>query len=463
MVLQYFGFNKSMEDVAGEVFFPVPTDAEAIAERVGAIKDYLKDYGLDARLFTEQSYEDIRTRLQRLQPLIVGIRIPGYPFGHAWVLRGYQENDSDSPNIIFNDPWRDPGGEDPITYDFDGDGIPGENMSYVRFLQDHWEDRVVGGSNRNFIAVSYADQNFGVDLFEDWRGSTVRNAWRGVYHFTRAVKKMLQGQFIEAFFEYLMSLVGVVATVVAGVGLIGQVLEAGGKALIEIGRSLIKDGWNNLTKGGLPEIGTGITQIALGGVTILFGSIVFVVGMAFDIVGSGLGVICDAVTNGVDAVSSVFTGSSGGGTTESLGDMNLDLGLVLHVDPWAVRWGDNWEDITGSWCLSIRELSKVDELSVNWEIEVGGVNIDNWTLNRNIIESSGTIIYNDPDSPTNYHKKYKVKLTDSQGIRMGFSGRCNYGGDGWMHMVKLKVNGTAMLGGQTVTISKETSVWGFST
>ena len=349
--------------------------------------------------------------------------------------------------LIYNNPGNDPGSQDPITYDPDSDGIPGETIEYDKFVDNHWTSPLPV-TNRTFIAVSYKGQGAGKDYF-DWRGVGSRNIGRSYYHTLRLTEKFYGFEFGEAFLESIIAAVAFIGWVVGGIQIIGQLLEKAGHALLDKGKELWEKG--------------GVTGKALGGALIAVGAVVAAVGYAIDFVAGAVGIVVDAITSVVDAIQSAFTGSGGGSDSVKLGDTSVSIGLNLTVRPWKSRWGDNWENISGSWAVAIEDFSNVDKLEIWWRISIWGWGIDSWSLSHSIIESVGTVSQDLLVFDGNHHKRFYVGMTDAQGIRKAFGeNECYYGRDGAMTRVQLEVEARATLNGERATVKESSSIYGFS-
>lgn len=447
MTLKYFGIDKSMQDVASEVFLPMPGErVETFAETAGALKDYFRDHGLEAKYYRNQDWNDLKAALEKGNAIIAFVKShpDNWEPNHSWILRGFDQ--TSEQKVIYNNPRRDPGDADPITFDYDGDEVPGETMLYDSFLNNYWNSPLAA-ENQSCLVVSYPGQGMGHDY--DWRTSGPRNATRFTYHAGRLIRAVLLpvGP-IKLFTEVAMTIIGFVALIFSGVQLIGQLLEAAGKWLINKGNELIR-------KGGLATV-AGIALVATGAVVAGVGYIVdFVAGVA--------GTVLDFVTNVLDGIGSIFSGSGGGSTSEKLGDTNVNLSILLHVEPWQSRVGSNWEKISGSWTVAIEDFSSVDELKVWWKVNVWGWGIDDWDLRRSILESSGTIVQDLRPFDGKHHKNFYVEMNNAQGIRMSFGeDKCHYGYDGGLTRVNLEVEVRAICSGQSVKLSKSDAVYGLS-
>ncbi len=450
MVLSYFGINKPISEISYEMTLDYPGDTldAILGEYPGAIKDYLSDYGLQANLYTDQDWDSIKQHIDSGHPLIAVVKASttdNRP-NHAWVIRGY--DDTNDNRIIYNNPWDDPGVQDPVTYDPDNDSVPGNTMTYDYYVENHWSSPLPG-THRAFIAVSYKGQGAGKDYL-DWQGVGGRNAGRWYYHMSRMTSKFYRFEIIAVIMESLAVAVSFVGFVVAGIQVIGQALERAGHALIDEGKEL----WN---KGG-------IGWKLLGGALVGVGGVIAGVGYALDFAAGVVGIGIDAITSAVDAIGSIFTGSGGGSDSVNIGETSVNIGLNLTVRPWESRWGDNWEKISGSWTVAIEDFSNVDKLEIWWRINIWGWGIDNWSLSHNRIEYVGTVTQDFLVVNGNHHKNFYAELTDAQGIRMGFGeNKCYYGKDGAMTRVKLEVETRATLNGQSATVKESCSVYGFST
>lgn len=453
MVLSYFGIEKSISEIIYEVTLNWPGDKldAFLGELSGAIKDYLSDLGLEAHLYTDQDWNSIKQHIDAGRPLIAFVKAwltHNYP-NHGWVIRGY--DDTNGRKVIYNEPNDDPGSQDPITYDPDvpEDGIPGRTLDYDVF-NEHWTSPFPI-TNRSFIAVSYKGQGAGGDYF-DLRGVGSRNNGRWFYHMLRMTRKFKGFELVAVVMESLIAAVAFIGFVAAGFQAWGQRFENWGHGLIDKGR----EQWN---KGG-------VGGKFLGGILIGLGGIVAGVGYALDFVTGVVGIIVDPIISALDAIGaigSIFTGSAGGSASEEFSDTHIDLHVNLHVWPWESRWGDNWEEISGSWVVAIRDFSSVDKLQIWWHVEIWGWGIDRWSLSRRTIESSGTVDEDELVSDGNHIKRFYDEMTNAQGIRKGFGkDKCYYGRDGFMTRVKLEVEARATRNGESVKVSKSDSVWGFS-
>ena len=447
MVLKYFGFNKSIDEIKTEVTFRAPGDTEAIAENAGAIAAYFNDYGLESKIFVRQDWDDIHARIEKNHALIAGVKAStADPLqNHAWVVRGYGVKDDGTLQVIYNDPWDDPANNDPVAYDADDDEVPGRTHGYAAFFE-HWS----GGlpmKDRLLIDVCYKGQGFPDQWDYQAAASKVGGSfWYHTFEFFKAIWNVdLKKMFFEAFLGGL-SFVG---AIFAGVQVIGQLLTAAGTSLMNKGSKLAAGG--------------GIFDKIAGGVLVFVGGVLTAVGVVLDFVGGVAGTAISAVCDFVDGFESVFTGANGDSDSEEIGATNIDVGLIVNSNPWKSRWGKNWEDVSGVWSVTIRDLSMVDEIFVEWEMEIGGWGIDSWTLGRALDEYSGTVQSEGEGSSTHHFKRFSVRLTATQGIRMSCSGRCKYGRDGGMTMVKLRVKATVTKGQQVVTVEQETAIYGLST
>lgn len=449
MVLSYFGIDKSVAEISHEVSFNFPGDSvDVLGETAGQIKDYLSDYGLEAHLYTDQDWDSIKQHIDGSHPLIVGVKASPTDLkpNHAWVIRGY--DDSNDKKVIYNNPWYDPGSQDPVTYDPDPDGFPGSSMAYDYFVNNHWTAPIPLG-NRSFIAVSYKGQGAGKDYF-DWRGVGGRNVSRSMYHTLRLTEKFYGFEWVEAFIESIIAAIAFVGWMVAGIQFIGQLLEKAGHALIDKGKELWKNG--------------GVGGKLLGGTLIALGGIIAGIGYLIDFVTGVVGIVVDAITSAFDAIGSFITGSRGGSDSVKLGDTNVNLGLNLTVRPWKSRWGDNWEKISGSWTVAIEDFSNVDKLEIWWSVNIWGWGIDSWSLSHSTIESAGTVSQDTLVQDGSHHKKFFMEMTNAQGIRKAFGeNKCYYGRDGGMTRVQLKVETRATLNGESVTVEESISTYGIST
>ena len=450
MVMKYFGIDKSVADIAREVMFRFPGDfVEMLGESASSLKDYLSDYGLEADIHREQEWGDIKRYIDQEFPLIAGVQ--GTPsslqIDHAWVIRGYE--DGSAKNIIYNNPQNDPGTQDPVAYDPDGDSVPGRTMSFKIFDRDYWTGPFPF-ENRTLIAVSYKGQGASAGNFFDWRGAAIRAFGDFYYHISRFVEKIFGLELFEAIFELVLTAIGIVGLVVGAIQILGQFVEKVGIWLIGKG----KEFWD----------GGGIGGKILGGIMIVVGVIITGIGYIIDFVGGFFGSIVDGLGSVVDAIGSIFTGSSGDSETTTLDNSTIAIGLNLTVRPWRSRWGKNWEKISGSWSVSVTDGTTVDELDIHWKIQVWGWGVDRWSLSRHVLEYNGTLNTEVQSNSTRYNKRFHANLFNSQGIRMGFGeNKCYYGRDGGLTRVKLEVSVTARRGNHMVNFNESTSVWGLST
>jgi hypothetical protein len=452
MVMQFYGINKSLGDVANEVMFPSPGDTgEWLGESAAAIRDYLGDYGLQAVYLRGQDWQSITKYIKKGIPLIVGVRAhpEDVQANHAWVIRGIA--DEGGNDIIFNNPWKNPGDEDPVAFDPDADNIPGQTMPFKEFKQDYWTSPIAG-ENCSIIVVSYKGMaGSALESIFDWRGAAFRIAGDFYYHLTRFGKKLIRLELIEAALELVLVAIGLAGLVVGAIQLIGQLLEAGGKWLIRKGRKLWDEG--------------GLGNRILGGLMMAFGAIIAGVGYVIDFFAGVAGAIIDAVGSFFDALGSIFTGGNSDSNDTQLDESKLIMGINLSVSPWRSRWGDNWERISGSWVVATQDGTALDDLEVSWRIQIWGWGVDSWTLSRRVLEHNGSLNVDEISADTTrYNKRFRACLSNSQGVRMAFgTDKCRYGGDGGLTRVKLRVKVVAKRGGSRVEMSESTSVWGLST
>lgn len=448
MVLKYFGIDKSLGEVANEVALPAPGDAECLVENAGAIVAYLKDCGLSAKVYVQQDWMAIRERIELAHALIASVKAkPGdVKHNHVWVLRGFIA-DAGSQKIVFNDPADYyPENVDHVTYDFDGDGTPGNTTDYAEFYELHWSGGLPS-QERMFIDVCYKGQELATQWDPRAGGSKTGGAF--MYYTLRSWKAALRLQpFRSTVYALLggLSAIGMVATFVQ---IVGELVLAGGSWMMRTGERLIRR--------------KGVGWKVLGAVLIMVGGVIAAVGTIIEYVGGAVATIVSAVVDVVGVLGTILSGASGDSDTEMLGATNVDLGMVISSDPWSSRWGKNWEDVSGSWSVTLRDLSAADEIAVEWEMEIGGWGIDDWTLDRSLDQYSGDFQSEMERPSTNHHKRFSARLTNSQGMRMSCSGRCKYGHDGGMTMVKLKVKATLKKGEQSVTVEEDTFIVGLST
>lgn len=449
MVLSHFGLSRSVSDISYEVSLDWPGDAldAVLGELVGAVKDYLGDNGLEAKYHTGGDWTDIRDHIDGGHPLIVFVKAhrDDTRINHAWVVRGYDDDTGEA--IVYNNPCHDPGTQDPVAFDPDGDSVPGETMAFSYFLEEHWSGPLAM-TDRAYIAVSYKGQGAGRDHV-DWRGAGNRNIGRWRYHMARMTRKFYGLEVAETVMESLVAAVAFVGLLVGGVQLIGQALGAAGAAIVDRGQELWAQG--------------GIGGRAQGGLLVGIGAAVAAIGHVVDFAAGAVGVAIDAVTSVLDTIGSVFNGSAGGSTTASLGGTDVSLGLNLKVHPWETRWGGNWEKIGGSWTVATGDVSRLDRIEVWWSVNIRGWGLEGWSLGHRTLEVAGTVAEDVLVSDGNHHKKYFADLTDAQGIRMAFGeDKCHYGRGGAMTRVQLDVEVRATLGDDQVTLKKSGAVWGFS-
>jgi len=449
MVLNYFGIEKTLAEVAQEVIFSAPGSSEAIGETAAAIKDYLSDYGLEADFHREQDWSDITGYIDKGFPLITLVKSSSSStqVDHAWVIRGY--DDEKENDVIFNNPQKDPGVADPITYDPDHDDLPGETIEYHKFVEEHWTGPFPI-ENKAFIAVSYKGQGASEGNFLDWRGAGTQNSGDFFYHLVRFGKKLVGLEIFEAVIELVLTVIGFVGMIVGGLQIIGQLIEKGGEWLINTGKKL----WDS----GEPA------KMALGALLIVVGAVIYVVGFVIDFITGVVGVVINAISSVIDAIGSIFTGSNGNSDSETLGESTVELGMLLNVDPWKSRWGDNWEKISGNWAVATADAQSVDELDIRWKVWVWGWGVDSFSLSREVMEHNGTLVREALETSTKYKKEFRTELTNVQGIRMRFGkNKCVYGGWGGLTRVKLEVHVIAKRGASMVSFKESTAVWGLST
>lgn len=460
MVLKYFGINKSMQDVANEIFTPniplrgeddLPSDIEQFSQTCAVIKDYLSDLGLEAHIYSDQTWGNIEEHIQKGHALIAGVKSnpSDYRPNHAWVLRGILV-ENDAKKIIYNNP-QDDLSEDvnPITYDPNGDGMPGRTTAYEKFLEERWK-APIPLSNRTLLAVSYKGLGLGRD-HTDWRNTPGRTAGGFIYHSNRMTEACINGQLIEAFTEATIAGINGVATIAGGVQMIGQFIENGGKAIIDKG---VK--WANRE---------GIGYKALGVISIIIGAGIAGIGYVLDGVAGVVGMILEGIASLVDWATSVLSGSAGGSKTKTLGDsIQISIGLLVKAEPWQSRIGKNWEKIYGSWFLNIFGEGPVDRITVNWRVQVSGWGIDSWSLSRDVLWHDGDLVREDTGASSNHVKRFETELKDAWGMAMKIGkNKCHYGRDGGITRIQLRVRAVAYKGDENVTITKKINTYGLST
>ncbi len=449
MVLSCFGITRSISEIAYEVSLDWPGDSlEAfLGELVGAVTDYLADNGLEARYGTDGDWDGIRDHIDRGHPMIVFVKpyASDTQINHAWVIRGY--DGSGARAVIYNDPRNDPGSEEPVAFETDRNGAPGETMDYQDFVDGHWSGPP-GTASRVYIAVSCKGQGARPN-HRDWRGAGSRSFGRCRYHMARMTRKLRGLELTESLLEGLISAVAFTGLVVGGMQLIGQALTAGGRALAETGRASCAS--------------RAILCRPPGAILVGIAAVIAAAGHFVDAVAGFVGLLIDALTSLADSVGSPFTGATGASAAARLGETDVNLGLVLKVRPWETRWGDNWEKISGSWAAATATGVHLERLEVRWRVNIWGWGLASWKLDHRALEMVGTLTENKKVLDRSRDKRFCIAATDAQRIRMGFGeATCPYRRGGAMTRVQLTVEARALRGDEEVILKKSAAVWGFS-
>lgn len=443
MVLRYFGIVKSVGQVISEVTIPsslsgfddftsLPgTNIPNIYQSYAVIREYMQDQGLDAQIFHGQDLDSIKENIDRGNPILVSIVVDKK--AHSWILRGYTDQ-SGQEAIIYNEPHDELNGHDPITYDTDDtpDGIPGRTMDFDTFVEDHWHDEIPA-ADRMMLVVSVFGIGRGGHTKFDWRGSAARTYQAVLYHASQYADNMIRGDFVGAFIEGSILVIGSIALGISYIQQTGQTISNWGDDLI-----------------------------ARGGIFVPLGHFVRAYGEVIDAVSGIGGLMLEWVMDLIDGIVDMIDGNTSGGTIRNVGEIDVYVVEILNVNPWRSRSGRNWEDIGGSWGIYVPSGQVID-IDVDWEISLWGTGIDSWNLSRSVNYNSGTLIKNNRGSSTNHVKRFVTEVEGMNQFWMGFGeDRCPYGRDGALTRVQCKVEASVTYNGESKNISISKSIYGFS-